>query len=918
MRRCSSVLLLLGVLNGTAGAQGFHSVHSSNGTDVVAVGNSGLIFRSLTGGVTWTAVTPEPTTLRAVVSAGTRVLAAGDGGRLLESTNGGATWSGRTIGSGADLFALVRTGTTTWIAAGGAGTILASTDNGATWSPRPSGTTARLRALSFSDSATGFAGGDGGTLLTTANGGLTWSPAAGGGWTKDILSVSARGGTVYAVGSAGFAVKSTNGGAAWTPLWFETDSRSDVNVVAARTADSVLFAGGGGFIRVSSDGGARFQWGIHGLHAVVNGLFMVDGMRGWAVTEKNNVVLRTTDGGATWQMPQGTTVTQSWSQRLAVSATVRGNAFSISTFDRNTIYCALGTRVYVSTNRGDAWTQIATLPAGGSKVNSFYVSPKDTNLWVAAYGSPDRIVRTTNRGATWDSTITVPFTEYGMPLEMDGSHPDTLFFGPEDGALYRSTDFGKTWALWSRPGFRSPCDLVVIRDSASVLWCGDGITGTGQGEMFRSTDHGRNWTSIYRTSGSEIPTVASGNLDRGLGYATAWSSGGVQKSTNFGSSWSSVATTGSAWGVDIARDDPNVPIYGVYSGSLSYLSANAGASFSTAALSGSNYALLAYDRATFVAQQSGGIYKLAFTYTVPVTGSQALALLAPNGGEQWQYNTVRNVSWSSVGVDSLRIEYRTAPGSAWETVASSVPAGGGSYAWTIPGTATLQALVRVLALPGASPVDTSNAPFSILVPFMTAPKTVNFGAVRVGQLKTDTLRIGNSGTAPLTVSLAAVDSPAFFVSRSSFTIPPGSTDTLKVTFRPSAARVYNALLRLVNNSPSSPALVQLSGTGDPASGLEDRQDLPTEFALGANYPNPFNPSTQITFALPRQAFVTLAVYNAIGQEVASLVREQREAGTHSVTFTAVGKDGAQLPSGLYFYRITAGEFTGTRKMMLVK
>jgi hypothetical protein len=133
-----------------------------------------------------------------------------------------------------------------------------------------------------------------------------------------------------------------------------------------------------------------------------------------------------------------------------------------------------------------------------------------------------------------------------------------------------------------------------------------------------------------------------------------------------------------------------------------------------------------------------------------------------------------------------------------------------------------------------------------------------------------------------------------------------------------SARAYTGTLRLVNNSPSTPLLVPLSGTGDPASGVGTQEDLPAEFALSANYPNPFNPSTVIAFAVPRQSFVSITVYNAIGQSVATLVNENRAAGRYTVTFSAAAPGGGQLPSGLYFYRLTAGDFVATRKMMLVK
>ncbi|MDP1676111.1 MAG: T9SS type A sorting domain-containing protein [Bacteroidota bacterium] len=101
--------------------------------------------------------------------------------------------------------------------------------------------------------------------------------------------------------------------------------------------------------------------------------------------------------------------------------------------------------------------------------------------------------------------------------------------------------------------------------------------------------------------------------------------------------------------------------------------------------------------------------------------------------------------------------------------------------------------------------------------------------------------------------------------------------------------------------------------GQLATGVAGAVVIPTEFALQQNFPNPFNPSTTIKFALPIQSNVRLTVFNVIGQEVATLVNENMAAGNQSITFNA-----SHLSSGVYFYRLVAGQFTSIKKMMLVK
>ncbi|MDD8017817.1 MAG: T9SS type A sorting domain-containing protein [Bacteroidota bacterium] len=99
----------------------------------------------------------------------------------------------------------------------------------------------------------------------------------------------------------------------------------------------------------------------------------------------------------------------------------------------------------------------------------------------------------------------------------------------------------------------------------------------------------------------------------------------------------------------------------------------------------------------------------------------------------------------------------------------------------------------------------------------------------------------------------------------------------------------------------------------PQGVAKDGLEIPKEFALHQNYPNPFNPSTTIEFALPIQSNVTLTVYNVLGQEIATLVNEPMKAGKQSVTF-----DASRFSSGVYFYRLNAGQFNSIKKMMLLK
>lgn len=119
-------------------------------------------------------------------------------------------------------------------------------------------------------------------------------------------------------------------------------------------------------------------------------------------------------------------------------------------------------------------------------------------------------------------------------------------------------------------------------------------------------------------------------------------------------------------------------------------------------------------------------------------------------------------------------------------------------------------------------------------------------------------------------------------------------------------------------SPNSPAGGGLHAANKTNTSGFDQ--LSNDYNLGQNYPNPFNPSTQIDYTIKSTGLVTLKVYDMLGNEVANLVNERKEQGNYSVTFNAANHSGGvrNLPSGIYFYTLTSGNFTATKKLILLK
>lgn len=117
----------------------------------------------------------------------------------------------------------------------------------------------------------------------------------------------------------------------------------------------------------------------------------------------------------------------------------------------------------------------------------------------------------------------------------------------------------------------------------------------------------------------------------------------------------------------------------------------------------------------------------------------------------------------------------------------------------------------------------------------------------------------------------------------------------------------------VEGVENSETVIEIKQGASSASYKNLEMEIPTNYKVEQNYPNPFNPTTIIRYGLPAEGNVEITVYNAIGQEVAQLLNDFQSAGYHEINF-----DASKLPSGIYVYRISAGNFTELKKMILVK
>jgi len=277
-----------------------------------------------------------------------------------------------------------------------------------------------------------------------------------------------------------------------------------------------------------------------------------------------------------------------------------------------------------------------------------------------------------------------------------------------------------------------------------------------------------------------------------------------------------------------------------------------------------------------VADQSfvGDIYIWA---DVDCCGSSTpeVSVTSPNGGEAWAIGDSYDITWLATEMTDVEIELSRNNGSNWSTITSSTT-NDGSYNWAVTGPVSNDCLVRVSDLTGTY-TDVSDGTFSIYQPV-------------------DWLTL----------------------SPESGSVDAGSSQNLSLDFDTTGLDIddYNAWVIITHNGSSSPDAVTVNLTVyDPQSGVGD---TPLVFGMNGNYPNPFNPSTEVKFTLTQAGNVTVDVIDLQGRVVRTLFKGDLQSGITSLSWDGRDDNGFAVASGTYMARVVSGNGTATHKMTLAK
>lgn len=181
--------------------------------------------------------------------------------------------------------------------------------------------------------------------------------------------------------------------------------------------------------------------------------------------------------------------------------------------------------------------------------------------------------------------------------------------------------------------------------------------------------------------------------------------------------------------------------------------------------------------------------------------------------------------------------------------------------------------------------------------------TVGFGGVSVALLCGSTGLPANFDAVPYTLTIGPVDPSNHYkhICLDSSYYPPTGT---WLWAGPSVTPYWGGALCYTFIDPTTVASVD--------------SRLPGSFALMQNYPNPFNPSTQVKFDVPTRSQVRIDIYNVLGQKVKTLVNEMMDAGSYTADWDGSSEGGSSVSSGVYFYKMVAGDYVSTKKMMMLK
>lgn len=690
---------------------------------------------------------------------------------------------------------------------------------------------------------------------------------------------SPDGNLVIAVGNNGNFFKSLNGG-----LNYGSYPKGSANLNSIYGINSkVWIAGSGGSIMVSSNSAVDFDSYTYSS-SNLRSVYFINETTGWVVGD-NGTIGKTVNGGVNW---------------TAQTSPVNVNLNSVKFQDANIgAACGNNGKLILTSNGGAIWTEYNTnvtsnllsVDAAGTVViatseDGFILKYNGTSISKIDYKtvtkSPVTGLKMINENTFYscggggfirrsdDGGATFSFQANPMMAPLSDIYFSDINKGfavaSTNNAILRTIDGGTTWTFPA--GVTTTLSWSQKQSTSGNIgnpFClhpqnKNGVFILAGSALYRSLDKGNTWTLLNASvPGSSCHSFFVNPLDTNIMIATKGSSGGrVIKSTNYGATWFDLINpiNLTSYGMPLEQD-PNSPntVYLAPDNAAMRISTNYGDTWTN--LSGG---------------EAGGIFRSPCDVVVEYGNSNVIIVgdgttgsgfgkvwKSVNGGMNWTLiNTVTGSEIPMIANTTIipDIYYHStwSSGSFWKSTNA------GSNFSNLSQTGSLWATDISKDDPTAVAYDYygSNA----------------FISVNGGSSFTST-NVGSSPAAGI----------CFFDKANLLIQHGGGVYKLSVNY---------SVITSVNENVIS-------------------ANVPESFSLGQNYPNPFNPATKIQYALPVSGNVSLKIYDQTGKEVSTIVSGMKNAGTYEVNF-----DASSYSSGLYFYKLEAGNFSATKKMLLIK
>lgn len=784
----------------------------------------------------------------------------------------------------------------------------------AQWVLQQSGTTQTIYSIFPVDANTGFAGGSGGTFLKTTNGGTNWV-SIDIGTTNNIYGIYfLNANTGWVVGEGGIVYKTTNGGTNWEKK--TSGTTSTLYKIVFVNENIGWFTGVSSIIKKSINGGDTWvsQSAQGGEN---NALQFLDENTGW-IAGQNGRIFKTTNGGTNWILqnsPSGSWLTH------------------MSFINANTGWiCGRDQTILKTTNGGTNW--ISVYPAGSKQFNSiFFVN--QNNGW--AVTSNKIFAKTTNGGTDWTADS---LDNIGNSIRFIDE--TTGWISGANGVIYKTGNStvaacpgtptvsygGKTY---NTVLIGNQCWLKENLDVGTMVLKNQDQLNNGIVEKYCYDDDPNNcskYGGLYQWDEAMAFATdpgAKGICPEGWHIPTLEDFQELKDSVAADGNRLKAVGQGAGSGAGTNTSGFSALLTGIKS--PEYSSLNQYAYYWASTLSGSQalnmYLLNSHGNITNTVpynKKNGMSIRCVKKIEANMTGAPCPDVPTVNYSGK-TYNTVQvgTQCWLKenldVGTMIQGTQEQTNNGViekyCYDNDPNNCTTYGGLYQWN-----EIMQYVITSGVKGICPTGwhiPTKTEFEVLV------DAVGNSANSLKAIGQGSGAGAGTNTSGFSLMLAGYRGNGYIIPLGGFGYL-GLTDIWSSTEK-SIDAAYSLYVQNTNaitfedrnfkNMGMSLRCIKDIGTG--VSEEEYLEEIPDKYVLNQNYPNPFNPKTTINFTVPKTCLVTIKVYDELGKEVVTIANENKNVGSYSVEFNA-----SKLASGIYYYKIEAGEFTQTKKMILLK